>query len=46
MSKTALASGKHLKYQLPKKPYRKLETLSEPSQEIQIKFGGNIHKKI
>ena len=33
-----LASGRNLKYQLPKKHYGKLENLSEPGQEIQIDF--------
>ena len=40
-----LASGKNLKYQLPKKHYGKLEKLSEPGQEIQIDFTGKLHKK-
>ena len=38
-----LASGKNLKYQLPKKPYGKLEKLSKPGQEFQIDFTGKIH---
>ena len=33
-----LASGKNLKYQLPKKHYGKLEKLTEPRQEIQNDF--------
>ena len=40
-----LASGKNLKYQLPKKHYGKLEKLSEPGQEIQIVFTGKLHNK-
>ena len=40
-----LASGKNLKYQLPKKHYGKLEKLSEPGQEIQIDFTGKLHNK-
>ena len=40
-----LASGKNLKYQLPKKHYRKLEKLTEPSQEIQIDFTGKLPNK-
>ena len=40
-----LASGKNLKYQLPKKHYRKLEKLSKPGQEIQIDFTGKLHNK-
>ena len=40
-----LASGKNLKYQLPKKHYGKLEKLSEPGQEIQIDFIGQLHNK-
>ena len=40
-----LASGKSLKYQLPKKHYGKLEKLSEPGQEIQIDFSGKLHNR-
>ena len=40
-----LASGKNLKYQLPKKHYGKLETLTEPGQELQIDFTGKLHNK-
>ena len=36
-----LATGKNLKYQIPKNKYGKLEKLSEPGQEIQIDFTGN-----
>ena len=38
-----LASGKNLKYQLPNSHYGKLETITEPSQEIQIDFTGKLH---
>ena len=40
-----LASGNNLKYQLPKKHYGKLETLTEPGQELQIDFTGKLHNK-
>ena len=40
-----LASGKNLKYQLPKKFYGKLKKLSEPVQEIQFDFTGKLHNK-
>ena len=40
-----LASGKNLKYQLPKSHYGKLKTLTEPGQEIQIDFTGKLHNK-
>ena len=40
-----LASGKNLKYQLPKKHYEKLEKLSEPGEETQIDFTGKLHNK-
>ena len=40
-----LASGKSLKYQLPKKYYGKLEKLFELGQEIQIDFTGKLHNK-
>ena len=40
-----LASGKNLKYQLPKNHYGKLEKLTEPGQEIQIDFTGKLHNK-
>ena len=39
-----LASGKNLKYNLPKNHYGKLEKLSE-RQEIQIDFTGKLHNK-
>ena len=39
------ASGKNLKYQLPKKHYGKLEKLTEPGQELQIDFTGKLHNK-
>ena len=40
-----LATGKNLKYQIPKNKYGKLEKLSEPGQKIQIDFTGKLHKK-
>ena len=40
-----LASGKNLKYQLPKKYYGKLEKLSEPGHEIQIDITRKLHNK-
>ena len=40
-----LASGKNLKYQLPKNHYGNLKTLTEPGQEIQIDFTGKLHNK-
>ena len=40
------ASGKNLKYKLPKKYYGKLEKLTDPGQELQIDFTGNLHNKI
>ena len=40
-----LASGKSLKYQLPKKHFGKLEKITEPGQELQIDFAGKIHNK-
>ena len=39
------ASGKNLKYQIPKNHYGKLEKLTEPGQEIQIDFSGKLHNK-
>ena len=39
------ASGKNLKYQLPKKYYGKLEKLTEPGQELQNDFTGKLHNK-
>ena len=39
------ASGKNLKYQLPKKYNGKLEKLIEPGQEIQTDFTGKLHTK-
>ena len=44
-STACLASGKNLKYQLPKKHYGKLEKLTKPGQEIQIDFTGKLHNK-
>ena len=40
-----LATGKNLKYQIPKNKYGKLEKLSEPGQKIQIDFTGKLHNK-
>ena len=40
-----LATGKYLKYQIPKNRYGKLENLSEPGQELQIDFTGKLHFK-
>ena len=40
-----LASGKNLKYQLPKSHYGNLKTLTGPGQEIQIDFTGILHNK-
>ena len=40
-----LATGKNLKYQIPKNKYGKLEKLSEPGQEIQIDFTGKLHNE-
>ena len=37
-----LATGKNLKYQFSKNQYGKLETLSEPGQELQIDFTGKL----
>ena len=39
------ASGKNLKYKLPKTRYGKLEKLSKPDQQIQIEFTGKLHNK-
>ena len=43
--RACFASGKNLKYQLPKKHYGKIEKLTEPSQEIQIDLTGKLHNK-
>ena len=40
-----MLSGKNLKYQLPKHEFGKLKTLTEPGQEIQIDFSGNLKTK-
>ena len=40
-----LATGKNLKYQIPKNQNGKLEKLSEPGQELQIDFTGNLHNE-
>ena len=39
------ASGKNLKYQLPKNYDGKLENLTEPGQELQIDFTGKLQNK-
>ena len=39
------ASGENLKYQLQKKFYGKLENQTEPGQELQIDFTGELHNK-
>ena len=44
-STACFASGKNLRYQLPKKYYGKLEKLTEPGQELQIEFTGKLHNK-
>ena len=40
-----LATGKNLKYKIPKNQYGKLEKLSELGQELQIDFTGKLHNK-
>ena len=40
-----MASGKNLNYQLPKTNFGKLNTLTEPGQEIQIDFTGKLNHK-
>ena len=40
-----MASGKNFKYQIPKRDSRKLKTLTEPGQEIQIDFSGKSNNK-
>ena len=40
-----LATGKNLKYQIPKNKYGKLEKLSKLGQEIKIDFTGKMHNK-
>ena len=40
-----MASGKNLKYQIPKREFGKLKTLTEPGQEIQIDFSGKLNNK-
>ena len=42
-----MASGENLIYQLPKRNFGKLKTLTEPGQEVQIDFTGKLnHKKL
>ena len=38
-----LASGKNLKYQIPKREIGKLKTLTEPGQEVQMDFSGKLN---
>ena len=40
-----LATGKNLKYQIPKNHYGKLEKLFEPGQKLQVDFTGKLHNK-
>ena len=40
-----LATGKNLKYQIPKNIYGILEKLYEPGQELQIDFTGKLHNQ-
>ena len=40
-----MASGKNLKYQIPKREFGKLKTPTEPGQEIQIDFSGKLNNK-
>ena len=40
-----MASGKNLKYQIPKREFGKLKTLTEPGQEIQIDFSGKLNNE-
>ena len=40
-----LASGKKVKYQIPKNESGKLKTFTQPGQEIQINFTGKLHNK-
>ena len=39
------ASGENLMYQIPKNERGKLKTLTEPGQENQINFTGNLHNR-
>ena len=39
------ASGKSLEYQIPKKQFGKIKTLTEPGQELQIDFTGKLYNK-
>ena len=45
ISVACMSSGKTLKYQLPKTEFGKLKTLTEPGQEIQIDFSGELNNK-
>ena len=38
-------SGKNLKYQIPKREFGKLKSLTEPGQEIQIDFSGKLNNE-
>ena len=40
-----MSSSKKLKYQLPKNEFRKLKTLTEPGQEIEIDISGKLNNK-
>ena len=40
-----MASGKNLKYQIPKREFGKLKTLTELGQEIQIDLSGKLNNK-
>ena len=40
-----MTSGKNLKYQIPKREFGKLKTLTEPRQEIQIDFPGKLNNE-
>ena len=40
-----MSLGKTLKYQLPKNEFRKLKTMTEMGQEIQIDFSGKLNNK-
>ena len=40
-----MASGKNLKYQIPKREFGKLKTLTEPGQKFQIDFFRKTEKR-
>ena len=40
-----MASGKNLKYQIPKRESGKVKSLTEPGQEIQIDFSGKLNNE-